>query len=741
MFGLFRRRLKRSDMPAGGPVGAFVLSSDVAREGRYARSEAAELIARVGCVWVAVAVSRTCNAVAGTPLRVMRRKRNGSTMSGRTLSRVVRRSLLQSPSLSGLARKALESGMDYEVVDDHQHPLCALLESGWPGGSGYDLLSAFEGYRSITGNGYIALVPGTLGYPVEAWPIPSQFVRVVPSKTMLVDHYIIGRSPENDRPWPREMVLHLKANNWGGDPYYGLGDLASVWKDADTVKALTQFTLAHLDNAVIPGMVVWNPNLDHKQREELTWRLRAFQGVGNAFKSLIFGGSSKPEVLKWDTGLPSGFSFVQDDAIIRDRIANAFDLPVSLLTQDTAALAQAKTAITHWMTMSIGPRCRRIEDRLNESLVPLFREALGDDSLIVCFDNPVKSDPDEANARAIAACGGPYRTVNEVRADMMLPPIEGGDVLRGDPSAPAFDLPTLPVQQDAAKGGVPEVVTKSAGVVRKTSDDVIWSPAPVTCCDHAPRTKRAINAKAMIETTEAKLHAALRSYFSSLFPVVDPIVERGVAMVISPEDLSPAREKFIKAVEPHIYALVGTGYVRGYGELPDPGNAPPWVDTEEFARNAVLTYSRRLESSVAGTAARRVTKVIAEGIASGATVDEQRQAVRQLLEVDSGPAAERIARTESARALLSGRREAWKLSGLVKHREWLLSGNPCPVCRAMAEKFRSWPIDRAMVGVGEEVPGSDGVTNTYGDIDGPPAHPNCSCSEGAVFEEGSDEAD
>lgn len=84
--------------------------------------------------------------------------------------------------------------------------------------------------------------------------------------------------------------------------------------------------------------------------------------------------------------------------------------------------------------------------------------------------------------------------------------------------------------------------------------------------------------------------------------------------------------------------------------------------------------------------------------------------------------AETIARTESMTAVHQGQREAWSQAiddGLLPEdvkRVWIVTDDDklCPICA---------PLDGETAGIDE---------NFVEDIDGPPAHPNCRCTEGLL---------
>ena len=83
--------------------------------------------------------------------------------------------------------------------------------------------------------------------------------------------------------------------------------------------------------------------------------------------------------------------------------------------------------------------------------------------------------------------------------------------------------------------------------------------------------------------------------------------------------------------------------------------------------------------------------------------------------------------------------EAWKQTGMVQGKTWLLAPDPCEFCEAAAARYGENGI-----GLGDSffqkdstLTGADGgeMVLDYENIDGPPLHPNCRCSMQPVFDD------
>lgn len=83
-----------------------------------------------------------------------------------------------------------------------------------------------------------------------------------------------------------------------------------------------------------------------------------------------------------------------------------------------------------------------------------------------------------------------------------------------------------------------------------------------------------------------------------------------------------------------------------------------------------------------------------------------------------------IARTETARADVSGNIIGWKSSGVVESKEWVVGAECCDECQG---------IDGVVVGLDEPFPNGGG--------DGPPLHPQCRCDVLPVLKEAEETGD
>lgn len=196
-------------------------------------------------------------------------------------------------------------------------------------------------------------------------------------------------------------------------------------------------------------------------------------------------------------------------------------------------------------------------------------------------------------------------------------------------------------------------------------------------------------------------------------------------------------EQIANGAAPHITDQFAIGYDRGALNVAEnvPGaTVDPFSLVNQDAVDYLDRYTIKLTNSVRQRYEEQLTAILQDGIRAGQTNAEIATAMRDTMTGQSAAAAETIARTESSNAFNSGREAAWARSGVVEAKEWLLGGNPCPICVALAEQYNQVPVGESFLNLGDTLQTSEGPhTVTYRSIDGPPAHPNCTCSLGAVF--------
>ena len=166
-------------------------------------------------------------------------------------------------------------------------------------------------------------------------------------------------------------------------------------------------------------------------------------------------------------------------------------------------------------------------------------------------------------------------------------------------------------------------------------------------------------------------------------------------------------------------------------------------DLRAYAKSESIRLASRAADSVNRWTSVKFSEVIGNGVANGESIPQIADRVQEwaVKDKDAERATRRraltIARTEAQRASRRAEVQAWKASGVVTGKTWLLAPDPCEFCEAASDAFskNAVDIDGSFYQKGDLLfgtPDAEGnrreMLMDYEDIDGPPLHPNCRCS-------------
>ena len=125
----------------------------------------------------------------------------------------------------------------------------------------------------------------------------------------------------------------------------------------------------------------------------------------------------------------------------------------------------------------------------------------------------------------------------------------------------------------------------------------------------------------------------------------------------------------------------------------------------------------------------RQLKIVMEAAqVEGLSLAEIKKRVEDVYDVARGYRAERIARTESISTANLATVEGYRQVGYITGKEWFTNPGACQYCNALNGKIIS--LDKNFIELGGTIEAEDGSAYSvdYEAIQGPPAHPNCTCT-------------
>ena len=345
-------------------------------------------------VWVYACASTIATAIAGAPLKTYRR-----------------------------TAKSIE--------EDSDSRLARLLSDVNPHISTYDLWEATASFLELSGNCYWEIEKDDDGTPVAIYPMRPDRVKVVPDKSDFVNGYIYevnGRSVS----LTADEVIHFKYFNPASE-YYGLGPIAAIRNTIIVDQYSVAYNKAFFKNGAHPGGVLETESSigdEAFNRLKKQWE-EAHKGATRSHRIAVLEDGLKYKPISLS---PRDMEFLKQRKFCREEICAVFKVPPALVgIYEYANYANAEQQNRSFWQKTIIPKLRKLEQKLNNSLLPLFENDRPEDGgeLFVRFDtSAIDALKEDENIKSqvqerLASAG--IMTINEIRRLENLPPVPWGD--------------------------------------------------------------------------------------------------------------------------------------------------------------------------------------------------------------------------------------------------------------------------------------------------------------------------
>ena len=330
----------------------------------------------------------------------------------------------------------------------HEHDILSFLQYMNPLTTFYDQVEATQIYLELTGEAFWIILKDK-NIPREAWLVRPDWMKVVPSKTEVIDHYIYnpGGNVTEKVKIPKDNVIHFKYFN-PLNPYRGKGSVQAAAMPLDIHTFAQEWNRNFYFNSAIPGLVfTTEKKLNDKVIERFINQWQASYGGRAKSNKIAFLGSGFK--LDKTTMGAKEMDFAQQQKMMRDDVLAVFKVPKTILgLTDDVNRANAEATTRAFMERVITPRMKKFVGTLNEFLIPMYEES----NLFLDFTDPAPEDVELKLKKYASARRYTWMTPNEIRAEENLDPVEGGDDLfaplaggtAGAVSYTHLTLPTTP---------------------------------------------------------------------------------------------------------------------------------------------------------------------------------------------------------------------------------------------------------------------------------------------------------
>jgi len=544
------------------------------------------------------------------------------------------------------------------------------------------MIKATQSYLELYGKEYWHLVRSESGKKIlEIWPLnPTRVTPKVDSDNMVVN-YEVNNGKEKITLDTSEIIPF-----WSFDPttnHGGIGPVAAAENTLDIDYFSQSWNRNFFENSAMPGGIISTSQiLEDEQYERLLkeWQAR-HQGEDNAHRvALLDAGMAFSRI----SLSPEEMQFGQQRKDIRDEILGIFRVPKSLLgiTEDVNR-ANAEASEYMFSKYVVKPKMQSIVDVMNEWLLPAFELKFGEYRFELI--DPVPENRELARLQTETDIKNGIMTINEVRADRGLAPVDGGDI-------PLIPISQIPLSADIASSTDLEKTAKAAkrSPSRERIRQNIMRYIELQTRIHRPKIESAIT---QIKDQVINHYKALKSVKKASTTGLDEMAVNWPNILIIP----------VKQTIKEAYGIGGqtaAEYIESQFALDNP-EAVAWL--EQHATESVKT--------IAQTFLDEIKILVLDAAADGLGGAELMAKLSDYFATSELWKAERIARTELSNGYNAGAYQTYQQSGVVSRKEWILDGRPCDDCIANAKA--------GVIPFNAEFPTGHLM---------PTAHPNCMCS-------------
>lgn len=308
------------------------------------------------------------------------------------------------------------------------HPVQRLLDSPNPFWTRGDLWRATETYLGLWGSAYWGLERDAVGRVAEIWPLRPDRMRVVPDSERYIKGFVFVGLGQQLIPYVPEDVLWMRYFN-PLEEHAGLSPIAPLRLSADMGLDALRANRNSLTNESTPGLFIETgdtPTDDEVKEFYDRWESR-FRGVDKARRPVLLSGGMKASNMGFS---PRDMEYIQSLRWSLEDVGRVYGVPKPMMGDlERITFSNFQTARKVFWEDTIVPQLSFYEDALQQRLLPNL--GLDTAGLFVEFDlAAVEALQESQNERANRLQGyvkAGVMTINEVRRELNLPPVEWGD--------------------------------------------------------------------------------------------------------------------------------------------------------------------------------------------------------------------------------------------------------------------------------------------------------------------------
>lgn len=395
-------------------------------------------------------------AVASVPMRLYVQTSDGQHKARCPTKKVDSHTKARLKDLPYLKRRLTKA---VEIEEVLEHPFLTLLETVNDQMDGFELLELTDLYCELSGIAFWYPIKNALGVPVEIWIIPSHVVNAHrDSVTGFVDYWMVGA---NQKRYELDELIAFRFPS-PLDPYgEGWSPARACWESASLINKSYSKSLAMMDNNARPD-ILFSPKefIGDAEASRLEKQINKKYRQGGSGGILVADSNLDAKILNYS---PRDMEMLALYGVSKIELANAYDVPMSLLETKDVNRANAEAGHYQHAKLGVRPRVVRFGARLTSKVCPLY-DPTG--RLFVAFDDPVPDDEEKQTIKRKAELETGQRTINELRYEDGLEPVAWGD----EPWLP-FNVMQPSQMEEQAERDAETALAAASGDDKEKDDD------------------------------------------------------------------------------------------------------------------------------------------------------------------------------------------------------------------------------------------------------------------------------
>ena len=589
---------------------------------------------------------------------------------------------------------SIKGSYNNEIIKEKKdHEILDLLAKPNKFMTGFELFKGISIDLDLMGNSYILKAKAQKegkpeGKTLELWPLRPDWVKILPDEEEIIGGYEY-RVPGGDvQTYGFDEVIHFKEMN-PKSAFYGLPTVKPALEIIRSLVYAIRWNMNFFYNSARPDFVIFTEN--KMQPQDKKDFKKAWQSeFGGLEKSHRFGILSGKDVrIEKLTQTMRDMEFNKLTEVATNQILAAFGVPKHIIGMVGMNRAEADAQIYTFLSITIEPRYKMINEKLNEFLVQEFS-----DNLYLDYVDPTPENREALVKEYETALKNNWMVINEVRDKEGLPPLDGG-----------WDF-YLPVVMIPA-GGVPEGErTKMFRIKGLNSHDYYKHQKAKE--DEALR-ERVMTGKKKLKTT-LKLTKELTKIFADRLKIIKELSftdEKKQELWNEHDKLLTGDEKTFKAMvvklfenqrkrvletlkmekqiinkaineinwdkEKTLFAKVSTPFFTSIVEKRGKRAAAlvgstfeMTADVRKFIKNKTILFADQVND----TTRDKLKKTLSAGVAEGEGIPDLTKRVNDVFDSRTKWESERIARTEVLGSSNGAELEAYMQTDIVEKVEW-----------------------------------------------------------------------